>query len=107
MENNINDENIRAFFGKHKTEIADNGFAGRVNAALPRYTNRQWIVWLFAASGLALSIALSYNTGLLGRIFGLALEVPYYYWLAAIFALPLLVAGYYFSRNNFFTNFKI
>lgn len=107
MENKINDENIRAFFGKHTTEIADNGFSRKVNAALPKYSDRSWIVWVFAAMGLCISLLVGFNTGFFGRILNVVFEMPYYYWLAAMFALPLMVAGYYFSTSNYFSNLKI
>ena len=101
-DNKQMNDDIQLFFDKHKTEIPDNGFLRRVKAALPTYTDRSWIVWLFAASGLVTSLALSYKTGLLNRIFSIAIEVPYYYWLAAIFALPLLVATYFLATNKYF-----
>ncbi len=97
-----NDKLLKDFFSENKKEIADNGFSRRVIQNLPETADRSWIVWVFAAIGMAISIYLGLTSGLLEHAFSLLFKsVPYYYLLAGITCFPLLgTAGYYLSQNK-------
>ena len=97
-----NDQMLKQFFSEQKQEFADNGFSRRVMRNLPETADRSWIVWIFAAIGMAISIYFGLSTGLFGHVLSLILKsVPYYYLLAAVFCFPLLgTAGYYLSQNK-------
>ena len=97
-----NDKLLKDFFSENKKEIADNGFSNSVMRNLPETADRSWIVWVFAAVGMALSIYFGLTSGLLEHAFSLLFKsVPYYYMLAGIACFPLLgTAGYYLSQNR-------
>ena len=97
-----NDKLLKDFFSENKKEIADNGFSNRVVRNLPQTADRSWIVWVFAAIGMAISIYFGLTSGLLGHAFTLLFKsVPYYYLLAGIACFPLLgTAGYYLAQNK-------
>ena len=97
-----NDKLLKQFFSEQKQEIADNGFSRRVVRNLPETADRSWIVWVFAAIGMAISIYFGITTGLVGHMLSLTLKsVPYYYLLAGIAGFPLLgTAGYYLTQNK-------
>jgi hypothetical protein len=101
METNKTDKLLKDFFSEHKQEIADNGFTQRVNRRLPEHTDHSWIVWIFAAIGMALSIYLGITTGLIEQIMLIIKHVSIFYILGGIFCLPLVgSAGYYFTQNK-------
>ena len=97
-----NDKMLKQFFGEQKQEIADNGFSRRVMHNLPETADRSWIVWIFAAIGMAISIYFGLTSGMLEHTFLLIFKsVPYYYLLAGIACFPLLgTAGYYLAHNK-------
>ena len=97
-----NDKLLKDFFGEQKREIADNGFSNRVMRQLPETTDRGWIIWVFAALGMALSIYFGLTTGLFQHVLLLLFKtVPYYYLLACIASFPLLgTAGYYLVQQQ-------
>jgi len=101
METNETDKMLKIFFGEHKQEISDNGFSKRVMRKLPVQTDRSWIVWVFAAIGMAITMFFALNSGLVFQVFSLMKNVPYYYLVAGIIAFPLMgTAGYYLSQNK-------
>ena len=97
-----NDKLLKDFFSENKQEIADNGFTNRVMRQLPETADRSWIVWVFAAIGMAISIYFGLTSGLLEHAFSLLFKsVPYYYLLAGIACFPLVgTAGYYLAQNR-------
>ena len=101
METNKTDNLLKGFFSDYKQEIADNGFTQRVMQKLPEQTYRGWIVWIFAALGMAITIYLGITIGLIEQIVSLMKHVPVYYLIAGIFCFPLVgTAGFYFSQNK-------
>jgi hypothetical protein len=101
METNRTDNLLKDFFSEHKQEVADNGFTQRVMQHLPEQADRSWIVWIFAAIGMAITIYLGINLGLLQRIFLLLQHIPYYYLLIAVFWFPLVGGfGFYLDQNK-------
>jgi len=99
-----NDKMLKDFFSQNKKEIADNGFTNRVMRKLPETADRGWIVWVFTAIGMSLTMALVIYTGLFQNIFELLKHVSIYYILAGVFSFPLLgTAGMYLSqsKNNY------
>ena len=97
-----NDQMLKQFFSEQKHEIADNGFSRRVMRNLPETADRSWIVWIFAAIGMAISIYFGLTSGMLEHAFSLLFKsVPYYYLLAGIACFPLLgTAGYCLAQNK-------
>ncbi len=96
-----NDKLLKDFFGEQKQEIADNGFTRRVMQKLPEQADRGWIVWIFAAIGMAISIYLGLSSGLMEQILILLQRVSIYYILGGVFCFPLLgTAGFYLSQNK-------
>jgi hypothetical protein len=101
METNKTDKLLEGFFSEYKQEIADNGFTQRVMQRLPEQTYRGWIVWIFAAMGMAITIYLGITIGLVDQILSLLKHVPVYYLIAGVFCFPLVgTAGFYFSQNK-------
>ena len=96
-----NDKLLKDFFSQNKQEIADNGFTRRVMRKLPEQADRSWVVWVFAAIGMALTIYLGINSGLIEQIMLLFNHVSIYYILGGIFCFPLVgTAGFYFAQNR-------
>ena len=101
METNETDKLLKDFFSEHKLEIADNGFTRRVMHRLPEQSDKSWIVWVFAAIGMALSIYMGITFGLIEHILVLLKHVSIYYIVGAVFCFPLVgTAGYFFSQNK-------
>jgi len=101
METNITDNMLKTFFSENKQEIADNGFTQRLIQKLPEQADRSWIVWIFAAVGMAISIYLGITSGLIEYVMLALKHVPIYYVLGAIFCLPLVgTAGFYITQNK-------
>jgi hypothetical protein len=101
METNKTDKLLKDFFSEHKQEITDNGFTQRVMRQLPEHTDRGWIVWVFAAVGMAITIYLGITTGLVEQVMLLLKQIPIYYILGGIFCFPLVgTAGFYFTQNK-------
>ena len=101
METNKTDKLLKDFFSEHKQEIADNGFTRRVFQSLPEQTDHSWIVWIFAAFGMALSIYLGVTTGLIEQIMLIIKHVPIFYILGGLFCFPLVgSAGYFLTQNK-------
>jgi hypothetical protein len=96
-----NDKLLKDFFGEQKKEIADNGFSKKVMQKLPEQADRSWIVWVFAAIGMAISIYLGISLGLVENTFQILKHIPIYYLLAGVFSFPLLgTAGFYLTQNK-------
>jgi hypothetical protein len=95
------DKLLKDFFSQNKKEIADNGFTRRVMRKLPEQADRSWIVWVFAAIGMAISIYLGIYSGLIEQIMLVFRQVPIYYLLGGIFCFPLVgTAGFYFAQDR-------
>jgi len=96
-----NDKLLKDFFSEHKQEIADNGFTQSVMRQLPEHADRSWIVWVFAAIGMTISIYLGITSGLLEQVMILFKHVSIYYILGAVFCFPLVgTAGFFFTQNK-------
>ena len=96
-----NDKMLKDFFSENKQEIADNGFTNRVIRKLPETADRSWIVWIFAAIGMAISMYLVINSTIIEQLFLAFRHISIYYILGTVFCLPLLgTAGYYLSQNK-------
>ena len=96
-----NDKLLKDFFSQNKQEIADNGFTRRVMRKLTEQADRSWIVWVFAAIGMAISIYLGIYSGLIEQIMLVFRQVPIYYLLGGIFCFPLVgTAGFYFAKDR-------
>ncbi|HEY5589975.1 MAG TPA: DUF5056 domain-containing protein [Paludibacter sp.] len=103
METTKTDKMLKDFFSERKQEIADNGFTQRVIRKLPEQTDRGWIVWIFTAIGMAISIYLGINSGLIQNILMYMEHISIYYLLAGIFCFPLVGSiGMYFAHNRNF-----
>ena len=101
METIKTDKLLNDFFKEIKQEIADNGFSQRVMRKLPDQTDRSWIMWLFTAIGLAISLYLGLNSGILQLAILIFEKVPVYYLLAGVFSFPLVgTAGFYLVQNK-------
>ena len=101
METNKNDKILKDFFSEHKQEISDNGFTQRVMRRLPDDTYRGWIVWIFAAIGMALTIYLGVTSGTFDQILLVFKQIPVYYIIGGVFCFPLVgTAGYCFAQNK-------
>ena len=96
-----NDKLLKDFFSENKQEIADNGFTRRVMRQLPETADRSWIVWVFSAIGMAISMYLVINSTIIEQLLLFFRHVSIYYILGTVFCLPLLgTAGYYVSQNK-------
>ena len=89
MEMNNNDM-LKSFFDENKREIANNGFSNRVLKQIPETPNRDWIVWVFAAIGISISILSGYYSGFFSTIYSFILHIPVYYFPIAVFCFPLV-----------------
>ncbi|MFA6581033.1 MAG: DUF5056 domain-containing protein [Paludibacter sp.] len=96
-----NDKLLKSFFSENKQEIADNGFTQGVMRNLPAQTDRSWIVWVFAAIGMAISLYFGLSTGLFQQLLLIFGKVSVYYLLAGVFCFPLVgTAGFYAVQNR-------
>ena len=101
METNNKDKLLKDFFSSYKQEIADNGFTARVMQRLPEETYRGWIVWIFAAIGMAITFYIGLQLGLVDQLLVLLKHVPVYYIVGGVFCFPLVgTAGFYFSQTK-------
>jgi hypothetical protein len=96
-----NDKLLKDFFSENKEEIEDNGFSKQVMRKLPEAADRGWIIWIFAAIGMAISIYLGVTSGLMEQLIFLFKHISIYYMLGGVFCFPLLgIAGFYFTQNK-------
>lgn len=101
METNKTDKMLQAFFKENKHEIADNGFSKRVMTKLPEQKDSGWIVWLFGALGMTISLYLGLTEGVFNQLIIIIEKIPFYYMLAAIAAFPLIAtAGFYLFQDK-------
>ena len=101
METNMTDKLLKDFFRENKHDIADNGFTRRVMLSIPDHTDRGWIVWIFAAIGMAISLYLGITSGFIDQILTILKHVSFYYILGGIFCFPLVgTAGFYLTQNK-------
>lgn len=95
------DNMLKQFFSEQKQEIADNGFSRRVMQKLPEQRDRSWIVWVFAAIGMAISLYFGLNSGLLNEGIMLLTSIPVLYLVAGIAAFPLIgTAGFFLMQEK-------
>ena len=98
---NNTDKMLKGFFSEQKQEIPDNGFSEKVIRKLPEQADHSWIVWIFAALGMAISIYLGITLGLVQHLLTVVQHVPYYYLLAVVFWFPLVGSGFiYFIQKK-------
>ena len=96
-----NDKLLKQFFSENKNEIADNGFSRRVVRQLPETADRSWIMWVFAAFGMAISLYFLLNSTIIEQLLLVFKHISIYYILGTVFCFPLLgIAGYYLSQNK-------
>ncbi len=100
MKTDKTDTLLKSIFQEHKTEIADNGFSNRVIRQLPENNSREWIVWIFAAMGLSITLFLCLTSGCLQSALLVLHQVPLYYFLIGICAFPMLGAVMYYYVNS-------
>jgi len=101
METNNKDKLLKDFFSGYKQEIADNGFTARVMQRLPEETYRGWIIWIFAAIGMALTFYIGLQSGLVDQLLVFFNHVPVYYIVGGVFCFPLVgTVGFYFSQTK-------
>jgi fatty acid desaturase len=89
METN-NDNMLKDFFSENKKEIADFGFSQRVMRKLPEQRDRSWIMWLFAAVGIVLTLLLGLYTGVVQYLFLLVQVIPQIFILIGVAAFSLI-----------------
>ena len=85
METNKTDKLLKDFFSENKHEIADDGFTQRVMHRLPDHVDQGWIVWIFAALGMAISLYLGITSGFIDQILTFLRHVSFYYIIGGIF----------------------
>ena len=101
METNEKDKLLKGFFSEKKQEIVDDGFTQRVMRKLPEKVDRSWIVWVFAAIGMYISLLLGIYFGLIQQTLLLIQHVPIIYLLSGIFSFPLVGSiGFYFTQDK-------
>lgn len=100
METNNADKMVKNFFTEYKQEIPDNGFTQGVMRKLPEQHDHSWIVWFFAAIGMALSLYIGINAGLFQQAVLVIQKIPFYYLLAGMFCFPLIGTMIYFATQN-------
>ena len=101
METTKSDKMLKDFFGENKQEIPDNGFTQRVMRKLPEQADRSWIVWVFAAIGMAISLFLGINSGWIQSLLSYLEHIPIYYLLAGVFCFPLVGSiGLFFTQSR-------
>lgn len=106
MENINNDDLLlKSFFNENKEEIADNGFSKQVLKQIPETPNYEWVVWLFAAIGVAISLLLGYYSGLFAMALTHLRQIPFYYLVGIVFCFPLMTMLAVCSKQN--CRFKI
>ncbi|MFT3752391.1 MAG: DUF5056 domain-containing protein [Paludibacter sp.] len=85
-----NDNMLKDFFSENKKEIADFGFTQRVMRKLPEQRDRSWIMWLFAAIGIVLTLLLGLYTGLVQYLFLYLQIIPQIFILIGVLAFSLV-----------------
>jgi len=75
METN-NDKLLKDFFSGNKKEIVDFGFSQRVMRKLPEVTDHSWIVWIFGAIGMVLTLLLGFQIGVIQYTFCIIQIIP-------------------------------
>lgn len=100
METNETDKMLKAFFKENKQEIANNGFSQLVIRKLPEQADRSWIVWIFAAIGMAISLYLGLSSGLFQHVLISIEKIPVYYLIAGVFSFPLIGSAGYLLTNE-------
>lgn len=103
MEKNNTDKLLKNFFSEHKQEIKDNGFTRRVMHRLPEQHDHSWIVWFCACVGMILSLWLGFSSGSIQAGLSHLLQMPIYYFIAAVFCFPLLsTVGFLVAAKRYF-----
>ena len=93
---------LKNFFDEQKIEIVDNGFSQNVSRKLPTKNNKNWIVAVFAAVGLLISLWLGFQFGFILKSIEYILDIPFIYIMGAVFVFPLITAPIFlFSKRSF------
>jgi len=100
METKNADKLVKSFFTEYKQEIPDNGFTQRVMRKLPEQADHGWIVWIFAAIGMSVSLYAGLNAGFFQQIISIFDKIPLYYSLGAIFCFPIIGTMIYYATQN-------
>lgn len=100
MNTNKEDEMLKKFFSENRTEIADNGFSKKVMQKIPQEQNREWIVWVFAIVGMALTSYLAFTTGLTNYVLDTLADISVYNLLIVVFCFPLVTFLVLFLQKN-------
>jgi hypothetical protein len=98
MENK--DKLLKNFFSEQKIEIVDNGFSQNVSRKLPSTNNKNWIVAIFTAVGLLISLWLGFQTGFILRVIEDIQNLPFVYIIVALFFFPLITAPAFFLSKR-------
>ena len=98
----VNDKLLKQFFNENKQEIANNGFSNRVLHKLHETADRSWIVWIFAAMGMSLTLAMGIYSGFFHELLLSIEHISIYYLLAVVVSFPVLGAAMYFSQNKIY-----
>ena len=102
------DEILKKYFSQNKIEIEDNGFSSKVMSKLPEQKNLDWIVWLFAAVGIAITLYVLLNTHTEYSIPVLTTQNIITFCLVFISAIPVLVcSALKIAKINCITFFKL
>ncbi len=91
---------VKSFFAEYKQEIPDNGFTQRLMKKVPEQADHGWIVWIFAAIGISVSLYVGVNAGLIRQVVLLFDRIPLYYMLAGIFCFPIIGTMIYYAAQN-------
>lgn len=99
METN-NDKLLKDFFSENKKEIVDFGFSQRVMRKLPEVTDHSWIVWIFGAIGVMLTILLGFQIGIIQYILLLLHIIPQIFIFIGTFSLSVISAAIVLIAQN-------
>lgn len=85
-----NEMKLKSFFEENKIEISNNGFSEKVMKQLPENNDRKWIVWMFAALGLSISLLLGFNMGVFSNVCFFIQHLSIFHIAIAVFIFPLI-----------------
>lgn len=92
----VNDEEqIREFFANNKLDVADNGFSNKVMRQLSDKKDYTWIVGIFAAFGIAISLFLILKLGLISQVYNHFINIHMLYVVLFMFCFPIVTVLIY------------
>ena len=90
-KNNQSDEELlRIFFEKSKSEIPDNGFSQKVMSRLPDEKKLNWIVWIFAAAGISVTLYIVLSMQIVIHLPSVTEGKVWLALVAGVFVIPFL-----------------